>query len=98
MCGPLPDKCDVGPTAPADSSAAPLSSRASFRQAMRDFVPRGAILFCFYLFFALLLVTRRFDCVQNPQFWRKKDNSFSPMPWNIRLGSTSRTTIWDISI
>jgi hypothetical protein len=66
----------MGPTAPPDSSAAHLLSRASFRQTMRDFVPRGAILFCFYLFFALLLVTRRFDCAQNPQFWAEEGQQF----------------------
>jgi hypothetical protein len=42
----------------------------------RNFIPNGAILLLFYLLFATLLVTRRPDCIRNPQFWAEEGTRF----------------------
>ena len=42
----------------------------------RKFAPRGVVLFLFYLLFAALLVTRRVDCIRNPQFWAEEGSRF----------------------
>jgi hypothetical protein len=41
-----------------------------------NFVPKGTILLLFYLLFAALLVTRRPDCIRNPQFWAEEGTRF----------------------
>jgi hypothetical protein len=41
-----------------------------------NFIPKGPILLLFYLFFAALLVTRRPDCIRNPQFWAEEGARF----------------------
>src|SRR6476469_8264639 len=41
-----------------------------------NFIPDGAILLLFYLLFAALLVTRRPDCIRNPQFWAEEGSLF----------------------
>jgi hypothetical protein len=41
-----------------------------------NFIPNGAILLWFYLLFAALLVTRRPDCIRNPQFWAEEGKRF----------------------
>lgn len=58
------------------SSTSSLSTRAPWRNGLRNFEPGGAILFLFFLFFAALLVTRRLDCLQNPQFWAEEGRQF----------------------
>jgi hypothetical protein len=41
-----------------------------------NFIPNGAVLLLFYLLFAALLVTRRPDCIRNPQFWAEEGTRF----------------------
>lgn len=41
-----------------------------------NFIPNGAVLSLFYLLFAALLVTRRPDCICNPQFWAEEGTRF----------------------
>ena len=41
-----------------------------------NFIPKGAVLSLFYLLFAALLVTRRPDCIRNPQFWAEEGSLF----------------------
>jgi hypothetical protein len=41
-----------------------------------NFLPNGAVLLLFYLLFAALLVTRRPDCIRNPQFWAEEGTRF----------------------
>ena len=41
-----------------------------------NFIPKGAVLLLFYLLFAALLVTRRPDCIRNPQFWAEEGTRF----------------------
>ena len=58
-----------------------FSSRSKDASASRswwNFTPNGAILLLFYLLFAALLVTRRPDCIRNPQFWAEEGQQFFP--------------------
>jgi hypothetical protein len=41
-----------------------------------NFIPKGTIVLLFYLLFAALLVTRRPDCIGNPQFWAEEGKHF----------------------
>jgi len=41
-----------------------------------NFIPNGAVLLLFYVVFAALLVTRRPDCIRNPQFWAEEGTRF----------------------
>jgi hypothetical protein len=46
------------------------------RAKIDNFTPRRVGLFFFFLFFAALIVSRRVDCVQNPQFWAEEGSRF----------------------
>jgi len=46
-----------------------------------NFAPKGAILLLFYVLFAALLVTRRPDCIRNPQFWAEEGTRFFVDAW-----------------
>jgi len=41
-----------------------------------NLIPNGVVLLLFYLLFAALLVTRRTDCIRNPQFWAEEGTRF----------------------
>jgi hypothetical protein len=65
------------------SSIAPLGALQRFRFGILrawswNFAPSGAVLLLLYLLFAALLVSRRPDCVQHPQFFAEEGERFFP--------------------
>jgi hypothetical protein len=63
-------------TGSSGSTSSSLSRSRVWLGRIGIFQPRGPVLFLFFLFFAALLVSRRFDCVQNPQFWAEDGTHF----------------------
>jgi hypothetical protein len=60
---------------PTESSTS-ASHRKILIERLRNFAPRGPILFLFFLFFAALLIARRPDCILHPQFWAEEGTRF----------------------
>src|SRR6266550_2621218 len=61
--------------------SASLSRGRIFWEAVYKFTPRGCLLLISFLYFALLLVSRRPGCILLPQFWAEEGQQFFANAW-----------------
>jgi hypothetical protein len=66
----------MGSTEPGTQFSSRSKDASASGSGYWNFIPNGAVLLLFYLLFAALLVTRRPDCISNPQFWAEEGKRF----------------------